>query len=224
MENLMILPAVEPKRFSWLNEVRNRRGSYYRASAKREKTLPFIEANTKAVELSHLKNECIVPVFSKDNELTISHPAFIETVAEAVSTFYNGEKIETPEIRVSHIIKGRIPEAIHKPANQLLESDKTIYYERMMFCIEVPTIYETVEGNKLTLTVGGVRAYNHMNLYPKSQWSDSKSLWASKISCVATSVFHLTDSLSSWKFQTLLTSTSALWKCSTATTLPNICT
>ncbi len=56
-----------------------------------KKTLPFIEANTKAVELSHLKNECIVPVFSKDNELTISHPAFIETVAEAVSTFYNGE-------------------------------------------------------------------------------------------------------------------------------------
>ncbi len=54
-----------------------------------------------------------------------------------------------PEIRVSHIIKGRIPEAIHKPANQLLESDKTIYYERMMLCIEVPTIYETVEGNKL---------------------------------------------------------------------------
>ena len=36
-----------------------------------------------------------------------------------------------------------------------------------MFCIEVPTIYETVEGNKLTLTVGGVRAYNHMNLYSK---------------------------------------------------------
>lgn len=89
-----------------------------------------------------------MPVFSKDNELTISHPAFIETVAEAVSTFYNGETIESPEIRVSHIIKGRIPEAIHKPANQLLESDKTIYYERMMFCIEVPTIYETVEGKQ----------------------------------------------------------------------------
>ena len=36
-----------------------------------------------------------------------------------------------------------------------------------MFCIEIPTIYETVEGNKLTLSVGGVRAYNHMNLYSK---------------------------------------------------------
>lgn len=37
----------------------------------------------------------------------------------------------------------------------------------MMFCIEVPTIHETVEGNKLTLSIGGVRAYNHMNLYSK---------------------------------------------------------
>ena len=31
---------------------------------------------------------------------------------------------------------------IHKPANQLLESDKTIYYERAAFSIDVPTIYE----------------------------------------------------------------------------------
>ena len=167
MGNLMILPAVEPKRISWLNEYATDAEVITDIPQREKKTLPFIEANTKAVELSHLKNECIVPVFSKDNELTISHPAFIETVAEAVSTLYNGETIESPEIRVSHIIKGRIPEAIHKPANQLLESDKTIYYERMMFCIEIPTIYETVEGNKLTLTVGGVRAYNHMNLYSK---------------------------------------------------------
>ncbi len=68
---------------------------------------------------------------------------------------------------MSHVIKGRIPEAIHKPANQLLETDKTIYYERCAFVIEIPTVYETVNGNKLTLTVGGVRAYNHTNLYSK---------------------------------------------------------
>lgn len=36
-----------------------------------------------------------------------------------------------------------------------------------MFCFEIPTIYENVEGNKLTLSVGGVRAYNHMNLYSR---------------------------------------------------------
>lgn len=166
MENQMILPAFVPNR-SWLNGYATDAEVITAIPQNVKKANPFIEANTKAVDLVHLRNDCIVPVFSKDNELTISHTAFVETVAEAVSTFYNGETIEKPEIRVSHIIKGRIPEAIHKPANQLLESDKTIYYERMMFCIEIPTIYETVEGNRLNLTVGGVRAYNHMNLYSK---------------------------------------------------------
>ena len=127
----------------------------------------FIEANTQAITLHELKSECIVPVFSKDNELTISHPNFIETVCDAVKTFYNGEIFDEPQIRVSHVVKGRIPEAIHKPANQLLESDKTIYYERCAFVIQIPSIWENVNGQKLTLTVGGVRAYNHTNLYAK---------------------------------------------------------
>ena len=34
--------------------------------------LPFIEANTKEVSIQHLKEDCVVPVFSKDNEITIS--------------------------------------------------------------------------------------------------------------------------------------------------------
>ena len=127
----------------------------------------FIEANTIEASLEHLRNDCIIPVFAKDNEATLSHVAFIEAVQDATNTFFSGEQIESPDIRVSHVIKGRIPEAIHKPANQLLESDKTIYYERCAFVIEVPTIYETVHGNRLTLTIGGVRAYNHTNLYSK---------------------------------------------------------
>ena len=127
----------------------------------------FIEANTEEATLNHLQNECITPVFSKDNELTINHAAFIETIQEAASSFFNGETIDTPEIRVSHVIKGRIPEAIRKPANQLLESDKTIYYERAAFSIDIPTIYQTVGGNKLNLSIVGVRAYNQMNLYSK---------------------------------------------------------
>lgn len=127
----------------------------------------FIEANTEEATLNHLQHECITPVFSKDNELTINHAAFIETIQEAASSFFSGETIDTPEIRVSHVIKGRIPEAIRKPANQLLESDKTIYYERAAFSIDIPTIYETVGGNKLNLSIVGVRAYNQMNLYSK---------------------------------------------------------
>ena len=165
MTNLVIMPAKAKKGMGWSDFAEE--ATIIEETVKPERANHFIEANTMEIDLQHLKSDCIVPVFSKDNELTISHNAFIETVWEAANSFFTGERIENPEIRVSHIVKGRIPEAIHKPANQLLESDKTQYFERMMFCIEVPTIHETVEGNKLTLSIGGVRAYNHMNLYSK---------------------------------------------------------
>jgi hypothetical protein len=37
----------------------------------------------------------------------------------------------------------------------------------MMFCFEIPTIHEDIAGNRLNLTIGGVRSYNHENLYSK---------------------------------------------------------
>ncbi|WP_044266482.1 DUF3871 family protein [Bacteroides timonensis] len=164
METLEIMPIQAQRRTLNLNEYAEDATLVMEEPAKEKRPL-FIEANTVDVTMEHLKQECIIPVFAKDNEATLSHPAFIETVQDATGTFFKGERIEQPDIRVSHVIKGRIPEAIHKPANQLLESDKTIYYERCAFVIEIPTIYETVNGNRLTLTVGGVRAYNHTNLY-----------------------------------------------------------
>ena len=139
-----------------------------------KKRLPFIEANTKEVSVGHLKNGCIIPVFSKDNEITISHHSFIEAVYDAANEVFRGERVDNPDVRVSHIIKGRIPEAMDKPVNQLLETDRTIYYERMMFCIEIPTIYEDIAGNRLNLTVGGVRAYNQENLYSRKTFEKFK--------------------------------------------------
>lgn len=167
MENLVLLPTLAQKRRGNFGQFAEDATIISEETTRMKKVNHFIEANTMEIDLQHLQSDCIVPVFSKDNELTISHNAFIETVWEAANTFFTGETIGKPDIRVSHIVKGRIPEAIHKPANQLLESDKTQYFERMMFCFEVPTIYETVEGNKLTLSIGGVRAYNQMNLYSK---------------------------------------------------------
>lgn len=167
MENLVLLPALAQKRRGSFGQFAEDATIISEETTRVKKVNHFIEANTMEIDLQHLQSDCIVPVFSKDNELTISHNAFIETVWEAANTFFTGETIDKPDIRVSHIVKGRIPEAIHKPANQLLESDKTQYFERMMFCFEVPTIYETVEGNNLTLSIGGVRAYNQMNLYSK---------------------------------------------------------
>lgn len=130
-------------------------------------TSSFIEANTLKVSLEHLKKECIIPVFSKDNETTISHYQFINKTTETVRDLFPQFIAREPEIRVSHVIKGRTPSAIGKPAKELLESDKTLYYERCAFLIELPQSKETINGNQLTLSVGGVRAYNQENLYSK---------------------------------------------------------
>lgn len=126
----------------------------------------FIEANTIVVEQHHLKNDCIIPVFSKDNESTISHFEFIQSTKEVIQEVFGLDEL-MPDIRVSHEIKGRVPSAIGKPALELSDDEKTIYYERMVFIFEIPGISTIVNGNKINLTVGGVRAYNQENLYSK---------------------------------------------------------
>ena len=128
---------------------------------------PFIIANTIEVPLHHLKQDCIVPVFSKDNERTVAHQEFIDVVLNATQKVFPHHSITDPEIRVSHIVKGRTPEAIYKNAKDLLDHEKTIYYERMAFIIKIPSIKEVVNGNNLSLCIGGVRAYNQENLYNK---------------------------------------------------------
>ncbi|AZA81428.1 hypothetical protein C1637_02305 [Chryseobacterium lactis] len=128
---------------------------------------PFIMANTLEATLHHLQNDCIIPVFSRDNEKTIAHQEFIECIISAVNKTFPYQSITAPEIRVSHQIKGRTPSAIYKPVKELLEHEKTNYYERMAFIIKVPSITEIVNGNELSLTIGGVRAYNQENLYSK---------------------------------------------------------
>lgn len=135
---------------------------------------PFIEANTEQVELNHLKGDCIIPVFSKDNEKTIAHQEFIEIVQECALKSFPFHNLSIPEIRVSHQIKGRIPEAIHKNVKDLLEHEKTIYYERMAFIIRIPHITEVINGNQLSLCIGGVRAYNQENLHNKKSFEKFK--------------------------------------------------
>jgi hypothetical protein len=127
----------------------------------------FLEANTKEVTFNHLKNDTIIPVFSKDNECTISHPEFIESTQHAILEAFPNHRISAPNIRVSHNIKGRVPSAIGKPAMELLAHEKTIYYERMAFLIKIEGVQQIVNGNMLDLVVGGVRAYNQENLYSK---------------------------------------------------------
>jgi hypothetical protein len=138
--------------------------------AKKKDTLPrkpFIEANSLEIPLHHLEHDCIIPVFAKDNERTISHQEFIDIAMIATSDALGGTYVEHPEIRVSHEIKGRTPEAIHKTAKELFDHEKTVYYERMAFIARIPSIEEEINGNPLALTIGGVRSYNLENLYHK---------------------------------------------------------
>lgn len=135
---------------------------------------PFIEANTESVSLSHLKEKCVIPVWSKDNEITLSHQEFIETALSAVATIFPNETINAPEIRVSHQIKGRTPDALHVPTKDLQDFQRTSYFERMAFIIKIPGIAETINGNRLELTIGGVRAYNQENLYSKKTYEKFK--------------------------------------------------
>jgi hypothetical protein len=127
----------------------------------------FMEANTEEVTLQHLKNDCVIPVFSKDNESTISHFQFINKAHEVVKNLFPEMDVSPPKIRVSHTIKGRVPSAVGKPAKELLDHEKTIYYERLAFLIELPSVRHIVNGNELNLSVGGVRSYNQENLYSK---------------------------------------------------------
>jgi hypothetical protein len=126
----------------------------------------FLEANTQQVTLNHLKRECIIPVYS-DNESTISHAQFIDATSEVVRDVFSESRILQPNIRISHTIKGRAPSAVGKPIKDLRPEEKTIYYQRCAFMIEVPAITENVNNNALSLTIGGVRALNQENLYTK---------------------------------------------------------
>jgi hypothetical protein len=134
------------------------------ASASASSSKPFIEANTIEGSLGELRQHHIIPVFCRDNEPLISQVDFIEATQKVVHKAYPAERILSPSVRLSHPIKGRVPEARNKPAGELQEWEKTIYYERMAFIIEVPTISDTIEGERLSLTIGGVKAYNLDNL------------------------------------------------------------
>ena len=114
---------------------------------------PFLAANTIESSLEEIKQHHIIPVFTKDNETLISHSEFIESVMEVTGKVFSEEQILLPQVRLSHPVKGRIPEAKDKPASMLLDSEKTLYYERMMFQIEVPSIHDSIDGNILSLSI-----------------------------------------------------------------------
>ncbi len=172
MNNLILMPAVANNSTSF-------EYADYEEIVEQPVTkscVSFLDANTNAITLDELKTLCVVPTWA-NQELTISHQDFIESVHDAAKTFYQGEAITAPSVRASHIVRGRTPDALGKKASELLECEKTQFYQRMAFAFTIPTIYETINGQKLELCVGGVRNYNDLNLYRASKGVEKFSVF-----------------------------------------------
>lgn len=136
----------------------------------------FLEANTSEISIDELATKCVVPTWA-NQELTISHQDFIHTVHEAACNMFQGEVVYEPAIRVSHIVRGRIPSALGKKASELLESEKTQFYQRLAFAFTIPTIHEEVDNHKMELCIGGVRNYSDLNLYRASKGLEKFSVF-----------------------------------------------
>ena len=122
----------------------------------------FIESNTQAITLEELTTKNVIPTFS-DNTLTISHQNFIGAVVKVAQNVFG--ELTMPELRVSHPIIGRIPSAQHKKANELLDEEKTVFYQRMAWCVRVKNVTREINGQTVHLVIGGIRAYSEDKLY-----------------------------------------------------------
>lgn len=139
-------------------------------------SVTFLEANTSPISVEELAVQCVVPTWA-NQELTISHQDFINTVHDAACNVFSGELINEPEIRVSHIVRGRVPSALGKRASELLESEKTQFYQRLAFAFTIPSIHETIDGQRLELCIGGVRNYSDLNLYRANRGAEKFSVF-----------------------------------------------
>lgn len=154
---------------------------------------PFLQANTEEFIFSEIRKEHTIPCFARDNEPLISHCDFIDLTAQVAGDIFSREAILSPNIRLSHPIKGRIPEAKEKAAKDLLDYEKTLYYERMAFVIEIPSISENIDGNQLTLTLGGIKAYNLDNLYSKKGADETFKIFIGYQNKICTNLCVWTD-------------------------------
>lgn len=140
----------------------------------------FIESNTQAITLGEIADKCIVPTFS-DNTLTISHQDFCMAVYKAAESVFGA--LTPIECRVSHPINGRIPSALHKKSNELTDSERTIYYQRLAWIAKVGNLVRNINGQEIHLTIGGVRAYSEDKLYNRPSALKFKIMvgWTCKI-------------------------------------------
>ena len=170
---------------------------------------PFILGNTQEIGFEELA-DMLTPVFSRDNVETISHTEGISTILDAVSTFYDGEEINSPVIRVSHELKLRNRFGMGKLVENLRPEDSDSYYQRMMAMIEIPSITQIINGCQCNLQVCLVRNYADCNLLGNSSQKQSWKLCVGFLNCVCINM--LCRSYDGCNFNIKVTNTADLYK------------
>jgi hypothetical protein len=106
-----------------------------------------------------------VPTFS-DNSLTIAHQNAIAAVYKAAEDVFGGTHPAGMQGKPRHQ-RPVSPPAIHKPAKDLTDEEKTIFYQRLAFVAHVKSLTRNVAGQPVELTIGMCRAYNEDKLYSR---------------------------------------------------------
>ena len=153
---------------------------------------PFILGNTREIGLTEL-GDMLTPVFSRDNVETISHTEAISTVMDAVSTFFDGEEIKSPVVRVSHEMKLRNRFGMGKMVENLTPEDSDSYWQRAMAMIEIPSISHDINGSRCNLQVCIVRNYADCNLLGNSSQKQTFKLAVGFLNTVCTNGMVCTD-------------------------------
>lgn len=131
----------------------------------------FIESNTQGITFEELNDKNVIPTFA-DGTLTLSSGSIIKATMKAAEEVYG--ELTPVEIRVSHRIQGRTPEAMNKPASELQDEDITTFWQRMAFICHVKTLTRTINGVEVHLCIGGTRSYSEDKLFGKPTPSKMK--------------------------------------------------
>lgn len=122
----------------------------------------FIESNTQGISFEELSEKNVIPTFA-DGTLTLSHGSIIQATMKAATDIFG--ELEPVEIRVSHRIQGRTPEAMNKPASELEDKDITTFWQRMAFICHAKNFTRTINGVEVHLCIGGTRSYSEDKLF-----------------------------------------------------------
>ena len=140
-----------------------------------ETRTPFIIGNTQPIEMDAL-SDMLTPVFSRDNVETISHVEGISTITDAISTYFDGQQINAPVVRVSPEMKLRNRFGAGKMVQNLRPEETDSYFQRMMAMIEIPSVSADINGSPCHLQVCLVHNYADINLLGNSSQYQSWKL------------------------------------------------